>query len=858
MGYNSSRLTLYAVLSAIEEDLRDAINIYLNDGTSTKTLMSDAWDKAVGRMEDDTKSKVNDPTLEQLLYYTDFPDLYKILNSNSSSLPQALAKYYKKLTPQLERLVAVRNRIAHTRPLAYDDFPKTLDFAEEEAKAQDSYWKELTRTLSRLKKEPSFVLSQQIPVYEQDVSSGRHNLPTPDFDETGFLGRKQQVSDLIRHCLGPYPVITIVGEGGLGKTALTLKAAYDILDMPDCPFDTIVWTTSKTAQITPQEIRKIEGAICDSLGLFQNIAESLAGLTAVIGNPFEEVLNYLAQFKILLILDNLETVLDDRIRSFLERLPRGSKVLITSRIGLGAFEVPIKLRPMDGDESVLLLRALAKIRGAAELTKTSNEGLKTFCSQMQDNPGFIKWFVSAVQAGRRPEDILAKPDIFLDFCMSNVYNYLSRNGKTILKSMLCLPGSFSQAELGFLNEMEYLDLQPTLHELLTTNMVMMTSIPTVSSYVSQYDLSDLARAYLSRHHPVEGDASKRFTKRRQQLIASGEKIRTEQRNNPYSVFSIAMRTPNDAIVGKYLLDALNSVKRKDFESADDLVSKARELAPEYAEVHRVEGWVKASSGNVPAARSAYEAAIELEPRSAPIRFLYGGFLMRYMNDIEEAASQLQFASELDAGAYQVQIEVARANLYLGKHDVALRIIRSLLSRLDIPVFHLRKIYDLHLQYYQRLAEALFTQKDYLGAVQQLENLKETFVSLPPHLVDEEMIIKLKKAYIISEKLTGKVKESNLNVRNHSILMWLHHESNYYVHQPSEAKLGEVLTGVIARLRKELNHGFIHTNDKLEVFFHRGNLAEPWDWKTMELGTEVRFTLERNDKGYVGTYIILSE
>src|SRR5690606_12912493 len=116
-------------------------------------------------------------------------------------------------------------------------------------------------------------------------------------------------------------------------------------------------------------------------------------------DPTKEVLNYLAEFKILLILDNLETVLDNRIKSFLGRLPQGSKVLITSRIGVGAYEYPIKLQPLEETEAVQLLRALISARNVTTLADTNTRKLARYCKRMNYNPGFIKWFVSAVQAG---------------------------------------------------------------------------------------------------------------------------------------------------------------------------------------------------------------------------------------------------------------------------------------------------------------------------------------------------------------------------------------------------------------------------------------------------------------------------
>ena len=94
--------------------------------------------------------------------------------------------------------------------------------------------------MRRLKLDPSFVLSLIIPADESD-GENNNNLPPPDFDETGFIGRRQQISQLIKLCHGPYPVITIVGDGGLGKTALALKVGYEVMD-GSSPKSSVNWS----------------------------------------------------------------------------------------------------------------------------------------------------------------------------------------------------------------------------------------------------------------------------------------------------------------------------------------------------------------------------------------------------------------------------------------------------------------------------------------------------------------------------------------------------------------------------------------------------------------------------------------
>jgi LuxR family glucitol operon transcriptional activator len=500
MGSSASRLTLYAILGAMEADLRATINSHLTPEENAEFILGEElYGRAVERYGKDNPSPHNPATglgLVDLLSYIDFADAHAVLNKNSAILPKALASDLKRWTPRMERLAAVRNRVAHGRPLQFDDFARTLDTVHELLSTHSISWSELRLILEKIKNDPSFVLGIKLP-RDNTSPAVRHNLPAPDFDETGFLGRSKEVADLTKHCLGPYPVVTIVGDGGLGKTALALKIAYDLLDFAPQQFDAIVWSSSKTTRLTAQEIIRIENAISTSLGLLQNIATELGGDQS---QPIEDILDLLKDFRILLILDNLETVIDERVRLLLEKLPKGSKVLITSRIGLGAFELPYKLQPLESGEAIQLLRALITSRDVKGLQKLSNAKLGHYCQRMHNSPGYIKWFVTAVQSGRRPEEILAKPTLFLDFCLSNVYGYLSEDSRLVLKSMLCIPLASSQAELAFLTELDSLVLQRALQQLMTTNMITMTSVVAGSSFESRYAISDLPREYLLRHH----------------------------------------------------------------------------------------------------------------------------------------------------------------------------------------------------------------------------------------------------------------------------------------------------------------------------------------------------------------------
>lgn len=855
MSYGLTRLTLYAILSAVEQDLRVLISNYvLVDVSPTDILDAETYQKALKRLENDLGELDGQHEPELILSYLDFADTYKILNTNADLLPENISKQIRKSTSLLEKLVPIRNRVAHSRPLNFDDLAVVADTTEQLLQLHDIPWAELRSVLQNLSDDPSFVLSLQIPSYFLLGTNQNHNLPIPDFDETGFIGRVQQVKDLTRNLMGPYPVITIIGEGGVGKTALALKVAYEILDMTNSPFDAVVWTSSKTRQLTPNDIVRIEGAISDSLGMFQTVAYDLSGVDT--DAPIDEILMYLAEFKILLILDNLETVLDTRIRNFLGKLPQGSKVLITSRIGIGAFEYPVKLMPMEEPEAVALLRALAKSRNVTKLTKTNNKDLSNYCKKMKNSPGFIKWFVSAVQAGRRPEEVLDNPAIFLDFCMSNVYEYLADESRYVLDVMLCAPGQLSQAELAFLTQMDVVELQRSLQQLLTTNMVIMASSPNGSSFSSRYELADLPREYLLKYHPPKVQVNAEITKRRRQLIAAEEKAAAEQRKKPYSPYSIVVRSQSDLVVARYLQSAMYRCNQGRIKDAEDEIAQARRLAPEYFEVHRVDAWVKIRQQNITAARNAYEAAIELESKHAPLLYSYGLFLLHYMDDTQEAMKWFTRAAQLDSDSVEIQLGLARASLYLRQFDKSEVILKKIIGNPLVADVDLRKSYDLYLQHFHRLSEYWTDQQELQHAIDALEQLKSVYLQCPARLLDQEMVDKVKKAYVTAQKCIRLSADQDTYQRAFQLSEWIY--SLVIPQADLQPLIGRKLKGRIARLPKGKTFGFIRSDTGEEFFFHRSDLYDTSEWPVLREGDTVRFVSNVNDEGLCAVGVLVEE
>lgn len=841
MSYIASRLTMFAIVTSIENDLRSLIIKHLEHAASVEELLgSDLAEKAKERLEKDVDIPPTNPSLGSLLFYVDLGDYLGMLQKYWRSIDLQSAAHLRQNRELLNAVIPIRNRIMHARPLNHDDFPKMFDLAKSLVAQRADLWGHLSRTLDHLKEDPSYVLNLEIPYCEIKGTSCVHNLPIGDFDETGFIGREEDTKRISSLCRGPYPVISILGAGGLGKTALAIKVAYDLLDDPNNPYEAIVWTTTKTAQLTPLEIRKIEGAICSSLGMLSNITEYLAGSGTK--DPIEDLLEYLRMFPILLILDNLETILDDRIKTFLERLPSGSKVLITSRIGLGAFDVPVSLQPMSNTESITLLRSFAMARGVNDLVSMSNKQLEHFCDRMKHNPGFIKWFVTAVQVGRRPEEVLAEPSLFYDFCMSNVYKYLSDKSKQVLRSMHSSTRQLGTAELAYLNDMEAIEIQRALQQLLATNMAVMRAKPMGKTYETTYELGEFARAYINKNYPLTEEEMSKWSKKRKSLVVTAEEAKAEIDKNPLSVYCIVLRTPSDAICAKELMIALRQSKVKEFADAELALKKAKDLAPDYYEVYRVEAWVKVRQGDYNAARECYNTALELNPQYGPLRYWYAGFLLRHQDDVEAAMQEFVKADKLMPNVPEIKLEMARTKMFLHKYDDAQKDMEDVIQTPGISSLCLKKAYDSHLQVFDRRAQECITQRDYIGCIRSLEICRQAYERIPLWMRDSKIKEKAIDVRDTANVCMQRCSEAITRARSQTIVDWANKEATQPEHCMIEQRMGKIVEVLSAK-----NYAFIEVNGT-RFCFYKKNLRYAFQWDHVAVGNTATFTIRVGKNG----------
>jgi tetratricopeptide (TPR) repeat protein len=740
----------------------------------------------------------------------------------------------------------------HLRPLRFEDFPTVTDVTRTLTRRGGEKWPRTQRLRSQLGDNPD-IANQYAPLFDPEESASvLHNLPTPDFDDTGFMGRAVQVEDLIKALRGPYPVITVLGTGGVGKTAIALNAAYEIATLPACPFDAIIWTTAKTSRLTQTDISEIHGSITTSIGIAQAALDVFNEKAD--SEPFSQVLELLGEFKILLVIDNLETILDDRIRAFVRDIPSGSKVLFTTRIGLGAYDFTVPIKEFPIREAEAYFRRVASVWKQDTLVGSGQEAIRGYCTRLNYSPLGIKWFVQAVASGVPPQRILSEPRDFLRFCLANVVDKLSRGASTILDVLVITSREQSPASLHFLSELPAVDVQEGLRELFASNLV--NIITGKFGEEDRYQVSPLALAYLSRYHRSTQAFQESVRRRQGTLLKARQTAELEPEGtfsyDPNVIFVRKDYADTDAVAANYLRRALFHVKNDDFESAFLEIEKAKALAPTYFEIYRVEAFAATQSGNLLRAQTAYEEATALRQDYPPLRALYATFLMRSLSDSNGALAQIEHARRVDPEAIVLKVEEARAKMYLMEFAEA----RSRLLAVDISLSNnvrlTRMYHDTLVQAFARDLEKEYRSRNYQKFAKTFGDFVAYLNTILPHVVDGKM---LRHFETVSE-LAGRVVEwegvspSGIEVAESLAFldMILESHNRPTLRDISKAERQKTYLGTVCHLPIGENYGFLESDSGARLFFHRNSFSEPGDFLKLSAGALVEFEMGENNQG----------
>ncbi len=330
---------------------------------------------------------------------------------------------------------------------------------------------------------PSSGPAQPVRVYQ--------NLPAPTYSR--FILRPQVMSEVLDGLRQRSAVALIVSLGGMGKTSLAREtAAGCLLDGAQPRFDAVVWVSDKDRPGTTT-----------LSSVLDEIARTLdyPGFTAFEHEEKRrEVEQLLRRSRVLVVVDNFETVLDGALLGWLLRLPEPSKALITSREYSRAFRnntFVLELRGMSDSEAGELIRA--RLRVLRMETAADDPAVPAaLIAATGGNPKAIEIALGCLKYEQRPfaavlDDLYTARGELMTDLFSRCWSLLDEAARQVLAATALFPDSAGPAALAAVAGVSTFAFDRAVERL--TDLALLDMQPTDLHSPPRYTLHPLVRAF---------------------------------------------------------------------------------------------------------------------------------------------------------------------------------------------------------------------------------------------------------------------------------------------------------------------------------------------------------------------------
>lgn len=687
MKINSRRDAGYTVISRFEETFRDEIvnELIKIDPEFFPLVTKGAIDKANERGQ---KSEWED--FYEFMHEIDFPDLKEIClySQNYKFLIKDLIDK-EQFESSMNELYSLRCKIAHVKGFFTSvDLDKLIELTSEISIIfSDSSFKELINELNR---NPEKVLIK-IPMDFIEDHIGTHgiisNLPIPDYDyEGGFVGRDDDKKKVKQYLKSPKIfVTTITGAGGVGKTSLALKILQEItLVNPDL-FDSILWLSAKENKLSALGIEDIEPTLKsyeELLDTIINVFEFADELDSDKIESKEELTNTIIECckNVLIVIDNLETITDERIINFIFDAPPNVKFLITSRKGIGQLERRHELKQLKEKEAIYLFRQLAKDKQLSHLVKIKNDVIKKYVQKVSYFPLAIKWVLGQVARGKDINKIISsineeESDIS-KFCFEQIFTSLPEKCKNVLYALTLTETPPTKTVLQHISNLDDNEFDDAIEDLILVSLLIPEQFQNESKEIStKFTLLPLTKGFIRLQLNKYTELKLNLSKRISEIESTVSESQRATKEYKHSLYNYGAKTDEEKIATIISQTAFQKYQNGNYLEAVEDYKRSIKLAPNFAPLYRNWGVMESYENHLQEAISLMEKAAEIDP-SDPQIFLLWGNIYRKNSKFNDAHEKYSLAFKLSSEDPIILNAFGQAKSRLGQYEEAHRLLRK--------------------------------------------------------------------------------------------------------------------------------------------------------------------------------------
>ena len=338
------------------------------------------------------------------------------------------------------------------------------------------------------------------------------NLP---HELTNFVGRRRELAE-VRRLLSESHLVTLTGMGGVGKTRLALRVAADLQE----DFEDGVWLVELGALAEPH---LLADTVVAALGLRERVARS----------PLPLLIDFLADRRVLIVLDNCEHLVEEvaeLTKAVLSACPE-VRILATSREALAAGEEAVLRVPpltVPDPDTAASLRGLGRYEGVVMFEARARSAVPGFsltvdnqcmvaeiCQRLEGLPLAIELAAARLRALSLKQILLRLTDRYrllttgtrvapsrqqtLQLCIDWSHDLLSDRERTLWRQLAVFAGGFeldAAAEVSGFADSELVDV---LGSLVDKSILIREETGEVAQYrmletIREYGLERLAEA----------------------------------------------------------------------------------------------------------------------------------------------------------------------------------------------------------------------------------------------------------------------------------------------------------------------------------------------------------------------------